>query len=324
MSLSPEEHELVELTRFEKVLALGLTIFLLVGGLWVLERLNWAVPGPSSEELNARLAAIRHAAKLDEQQGKLFQLEQELSRLEIKLSQRTVEYEFRREEYRTALDAGRDDPVRRAAYQQALAGLEAVQEEVATARAVTGAARETTRALEARVAAEQAPLWAEFARQQRRRDLMVFLLRLAYAGPVLALTVWGWSRLRSRRSQYLLIGTSLVGFGIVQAVFLVGGYAWTLFRDVAQLAVSIGGSVITIAGLVAMKRYAFDPSRVGRARLRKGRCPRCAYPVRPEAVFCADCGERLAVSCPACGALRPSALPVCPSCGDRGRQGGQG
>lgn len=323
MALSPEEHELVELTRFEKVLAFGLTIFLLVGGIWVLNRLDWVVPRPSGEDLHARLAAIARDAKLDEQQGQLLQLEQQLAGLEIQVSQRTIEHEFRREEYRTALDAGRDDPVRRAAYYQALADLEAVQEQAATVRTITLAQRAKTQALQARVAAEQAPLWAEFERQQNRRDLVVFLLRLAYTGPVLALTVWGWHRLRLRRSQYLLIGTSLVGFSIAQAVFFVGGYAWTLFRHVAQLAISIGGSVIAIAGLVVMKRYALNPARVRRARLRKGRCPRCAYPVQADQVFCADCGERVASLCPACGGLRPSALPVCPHCGDGARPGGQ-
>lgn len=314
MALIPDDHELVELTRAEKVLALGLTIFLLLGGLWVMHQLYRVVPAPSYDGLYQELDRVRAGFSIQEQ--RLFDVERAAHELEIRAGQLRLEYEFRREEYRTGLDAGKDDPGRKVAYERALVDFEQAQARASTARAVVDEERQRVEELRAQLQAEETAVWEKFRQGQRRHDLLVFLLRLAYVGPVLALTVWAWHRLRMVRSQYLLIGTSLVGFGIIQAVFLVGSYAWTIFRHMAQLAVSIGGSIITVTGMVALKRYVFNPVRLRRARLRKGLCPRCGYHVRPDQAFCADCGERLAVPCRVCQGLRPSGLPICPHCGE--------
>lgn len=317
MVMSTDELELRELTRVEKVLALGLTVFLLLGGMWVLHRIPRAVPAPSHQLLHEQLAQIRAGSGLGAEEATLSRLHQEVHEAEMRASQKSAEHVFRREEYRTALDAGRDDPVLRAAYQRALADFEAAQATAATAQRAALAQSELTEGLRRQVALQEKPLWEQFERQQRRYDLLVFCLRMLYVGPVLALSIWAWARMRMARSQYLLIGTSLVGFGILQAVFLVGSYAWTIFRQVAQLAVSIGGSAITIVGIVALRRYLANPARLRRARSRRGRCPRCDYPVQPEAAYCADCGERVAIPCGSCQRLRPAALAVCPHCGAR-------
>ena len=104
------EHEALEVTRLEKVLAAGLVLFMLIGGAWVLGRLGRIPRAPDSSALMER-----HGIP---------PLEQELSRLNEMLAvadrgyrearsradEAQREYEFRREEYRTRLDAVVVDP----------------------------------------------------------------------------------------------------------------------------------------------------------------------------------------------------------------------
>lgn len=315
MNVHLDEQERTEATRAEKVLALGLVVFLLLGGLWVLDRLGDIPARPDYALLEARHGIAPLQEEVSRLARDLGQAQQALTQAQEAESQARVQYEFRREEYRTALDAGRDDPARKAAYQEALAAYQRAQEATRAATAVVARWQEALREPQARLEEKRAALSAEFARASRQYETRVLLLRLAYALPVLGLAVLAWQGLRRRQFPYLVLITSFTGFAVIQAAFLVGSYAWTLFRAWAQLGVSLVGVAITAAGIVSLRRYVFSPRRVARARARAGQCIRCGLPLARDYAFCPECGNRVAEPCPHCGQLRPSSLPICPHCG---------
>lgn len=315
MTVHAEEQERAEATRAEKVLALGLVIFLLLGGLWVLDRLGDIPARPDYGALADRYGLAPLEQEVSRLQVDLNQARQALEQAQENESRARVQYEFRREEYRTALDAGRDDPERKAAYQQALAAYDRAREATRAAAAVVTRWEDALRDPQARLEERRAAVSAEYARALRQYEARVLLLRLGYALPVLALAVVAWQALRRRHFPYLVLLTSFMAFAVLQAAFLVGSYAWALFRPWAQLGVSLAGAAITAAGIVALRRYFFSPRRVTRARARAGQCPRCGLPLAREYVFCPDCGNRVAEPCPHCGKQRPLSLPICPYCG---------
>ena len=309
------EDQQVETTRFEKVLAVVLVIFLLVGGFWVLEKLEripdrpdweqarWQLGIPSLEE---NVAGIRREVNLAEQ---LAQKTQQ-ARAEAQ-----TEYEFRREEYRTALDAGIESASKQQAYEEARLILEERTAEYHAAQTLLDKKRQALQEPQQKLQQKQQDLAERMRAKQRRYDLLLFGLRFGYAVPVFALTVYAWQRLRLNGSHYLIIGTSFVAAAGIQLAYLAGRYAWGLFKDFAPLFISVTGAVISIAGIVALRRYLFSFERVSQARLRQGRCPYCGFPNDRTDAYCANCGEELLTTCPECGEPRPRLAPYCPHCG---------
>jgi len=168
--------------------------------------------------------------------------------------------------------------------------------------------------LQAELALLERQIWEEYRRSERRYEMQVFLLRLGYALPLFLGTVLVWWKVRASRNLYAVILTSFAGFGALQLVTLVFQYTWTLFREAAQLAVSIGGSAITIGGLVAVRRFLLRPDRQIRSRLRHSLCPGCGFPLG-KGDYCAGCGRRLRCVCPHCGAVTLAEGEHCISCG---------
>lgn len=168
--------------------------------------------------------------------------------------------------------------------------------------------------LQADLSLLQGQAWEEYRRLERRYELQVFLLRLAYALPLFLGTVVAWWKVGARRNVLAVILTSFAGFGALQLVVLVFQYAWTLFREAAQLAVSIGGSAIAIAGLVTVRRFLLRTDRQIRSRLRHGLCPGCGFPLA-EGHYCPGCGRRIRHDCPHCGARTLAQADHCTACG---------
>lgn len=128
--------ELQELTLMEKVLALGLVAFLLVGGLWVMGFLGRLPPRPDWMQLEGARRVEELQAELRPLESELWAAQEMLRERERELAVARADYEFRREEYRTFLDRGRDDPVRLKAYETARDRMEDLQRVVTAGQRV--------------------------------------------------------------------------------------------------------------------------------------------------------------------------------------------
>ncbi len=313
--LARTEQDEVETSRAEKLLALGLVVFLLVGGFWVMDRLGSVPKAPDYQAIAAGggLPAAEQAyfaAQADYQRA-----EQAAAEARAAMDQARADYEYRREEYRVALERGVDDPALAQAHEAARAAYDAAQQRYDLAEAARAALAARLAGPEGEYNLARAAVDQAFRAAENRYQLLVFGLRFGYALPLFGLSVWLWLLLRRRPVRYLILATSFMAFAGVQAVGLVGQYGWYLLRDVGPIAISVAGSAVCVAGLVALRRWTSNTRRIATARLRRGLCPYCGFPLAPGAEHCAGCGRAITEKCPACGGVNVAESLFCRACG---------
>jgi hypothetical protein len=314
VTTGPEAEER-ETSRAEKLLATGLVIFLLIGGFWVMDRLTSFVERPDWQAIAAAEGLTGTEEALRQVEADYYRADEATREARVAVERARSEYEYRKEEYRVALERGLDDPALAGLHEQARTAYDVARENYALAEA-------TQRSFEARVTAPRAA-YAEasrrvdeaYGRAQDRYELLAFLLRFGYALPLFALSVWAWLGLRRRHGRNLIVATAFMAFAGLQAIALVFQYGWYILRDIGPIALSLAGSAVCITGLVALRRWAANPRRLATARLRRGQCPYCGYPLAPGAAHCAGCGRGLVEPCPECGRGSVPESPYCPHCG---------
>jgi hypothetical protein len=295
--------EEIQASKTEKFLAGVLAVFLLIGGVWTYQKIDDLVA--ESIELEAPVSRTDEAAlaRAEQARGRLdaAALEQEEARREL---------EFRREEYRTALDAGRRAPNLEQSYRRSQARLARADRERSAAEQAVREAEPAAQAAERRRA-------AEFERRQDRRERYTFFTRLAF---VLALVALGFRLLYVLHrwgSRYLPLALGFVGFAAALSFVLAGDYMTDYFelgdpRDNGVLALSLFGVGITVLVFGLGQQYL--ARRLPARRVRRGQCPFCGYPVR-ENEFCESCGRDVVAACAQCSVPRRVGTLRCGACG---------
>ena len=311
-----DETSQLETTRAERFLALAMIVFLLIGGAWVFREIQTLPPRPDWVAIEERHLSQELKEEYRTTEATFYEAQNNLSMRQDAVNKASLEYEFRREEYRVALDKGIEDPEREAVYLDALKRFEDAQLEVEVA--TTLAVRSQARMDELRHTwnSAQEKIQLDYAQAQRQFEWKLFLLRILFAIPVFMLSLLTFAHLRKRNSNYLVFGTALIGFASLQLAYLFALYAWHLLRDVAQIVVSVTGTALCIVGIVWIRRYVLDSERVARARVRKGQCPSCGTGAGDQ-MYCISCGEALQKKCQSCGNNRPVHSEFCPQCGEK-------
>lgn len=297
--------EQVETTRSEKVLAVVLAIFLLVGAVWAYEKVDEIGDesgGPPSGTLlspqeRQAIAEVRTA------QGRQFSARRQRDRALAAL-------EPIREQYRTALEAGTADPSLEAAYLDAQARYDASEEALAASQAELSVARaEAGPAAESLKAAQRTR-----ADEREKHDREVFLIRLALVALLLAASYAVLHRMRAVRSRYLPLGLAAVCASAALAIWMALDYGFDTveFEEVGPLAISLIGIALTTLAFVGLQRYV--ARRVPQWRVRRGDCPFCGYPAR-QGEHCEGCGRAVLAPCAKCSAPRRVGSPYCGACG---------
>ena len=293
--------EEIQTTKSEKLLAVVLAIFLLIGAVWTYQKLDdWVAErvAPVQVELSpAEQAAIdRNEAAY-----------QQLSAAQSRLAQAQSDLEFRREAYRTALDAGRPAADLERQYQ-------AAQDELALAETEVSAAQAEIEA--ARPAAEAAYQRQQQAYSERldRHELVAFLLRLGLVLGLLGFGYWLLGRLRRGRSRYLPVSLAVVGAAAILALVMAGDYVTDYVDPVAlgPLVLALAGVVLTLFAFAALQRYL--AKRVPLRRVRKHECPFCGFPVGDNE-HCEGCGRLVIAECSTCTQPRRIGTLHCRACG---------
>ena len=295
------EVEEIQTTTSEKLLALVLTVFLLIGGIWTYQRIDDVV----REAVGVEAVQPRPA-----EQAALQRLDDARTRLNAATQARAAardNLELRREAYRTALDAGRQAPLLERAYEAAQARFRRAQRAVVTAEQAVVAAQPLADRANDRVAAEQED-------KQDRRDLFTFLLRLLLVAASVGVGYWLLARLRRRGSRYFMVAIAVVAYAAILALVFAVDYITDYVDplDLGPLVLSLFGIAATLLAFVGLQRYL--ARRLPLRRVRKRECPFCGYPVRDTA-HCEGCGRETAGSCSACGADRRVGVLHCGACG---------
>ena len=287
----------IQTTRGEKVLALVLTVFLLIGLVWAYVKLDardsyWQQPPLTAAE-QAAVDAYTQA-------------QNELLQAEGALSAARSDLEVRRERYRTALDAGQPAARLAADYHVAERAFADAEERVTAAQA---------RVAETRPAADAANerRSESIAAKQQREARETFLLRLALLLSVLGGAYGLFHALRG--SRYFTLALAAVGAGAILTLVLAGDYVedYVEWNDTGLVVLSIAGIALTIAAFWSLQRYL--QRRIPLRRVRKGECPFCGFPVSGNA-SCEGCGRTVTGSCAHCGEHRRVGVQFCGSCGE--------
>jgi hypothetical protein len=140
----------VQTTRGEKLLAVVLTIFLLIGGVWTYQKIDDVVRDTSAPDYSYRGTPAEQAAV-----ARLNAAQRGYQGSVNEQARATQNLELRREAYRTALDEGRRAPQLRQAYVRAQARLTRARRDVASARREVVEAQPAARAAQEHIAEVQ-------------------------------------------------------------------------------------------------------------------------------------------------------------------------
>lgn len=197
-------------------------------------------------------------------------------------------------------------------------------------------ARQSAQAARAQLATLEAAGRERLRAAQDRRELQVFLYRLALTLPLLV--VAGWLFAKKRKSTWWPFVWGFIGFAVfaffVELVPYLPDYG-------GYVRYGVGVVVTVLAGryaILALQRYlerqrsaeqqpeterrrALDYD-VAQARLAKGACPGCERAVDlkdGQTDFCPHCGIGLFVHCGHCNARHNAFVRYCPACGEAAR-----
>lgn len=294
MSVDPDE---IETTRGEKLLAVVLTAFLLVGTGWVYSKLDrdrlrtYEPPAVSA----ADQAAIDRYREAQQSQAR--------TASEAAVARSTLE--LRREAYRTALDAGQPSGALERDYRAAEQQFASAQRAAAEAQTELAAAEPGGRAA-----------YTRRDRAARDRDngaaRTTFLLRVGFSLLLLAGSFAAFARLRATR--WFPVAAALVATATLMTLFLAADYLndYIRWQDLGPLVLSLAGIALTLGAFVALQRYL--ATRIPLRRVRRAECPYCGFPARGNA-YCEGCGHDLVAPCPACGSPRRVGVAHCGACG---------
>jgi hypothetical protein len=292
--------EQIQSTRTEKLLAVVLAAFLVLGGVWTYTRLDNVIR--AHEPLPVGIYSQRPAEQ------RLVLAESRFSQAQSRRQSALRQLVLSREAYRTALEARR--PSARTlgiAYDAAQARYSASRAAVASARravaAAEPAARVEGRAIAARIA-------SGFHRQARDSFLArLGLVALGIVGAYVLLAV-----LRRRATRWFPLAGSVVAAATILAFVLAADYTTDYFDpfDWGLAVIALLGITSTLLAYWALQRYI--ARRLPQRRVRRGQCPFCGYPAG-AGPHCEGCGRDVVAPCARCEAPRRVGTEHCAACG---------
>jgi hypothetical protein len=291
--------EQLQSTKSEKLLALVLAVFLLIGGVWAYQEIDDRVRAglPLRDPTPAEQQAIR---TLDRAQERRF-------RAGETVRQKRSELELRREAYRTALDAGDPAGALRTRYRAADAAFEQARADEQRAARAEAAATPAATAAQERVS-------RDVEKRRDRQELVIFLLRTGAAVVFVLLGYLMLTRLRDKGSRWFPLAGSVVLFATVFAFVVAGDYLTDYFDpfDAGILLLSLIGAAATVVAFWLLQRYL--ARRLPLRRVRRRQCPYCGFPVGDNE-RCEGCGRQVQAACAHCAAPRRIGAPFCGACG---------
>ena len=291
--------EQLQTTKSEKLLALVLAVFLLIGGVWAYQEID--------DDIRRALPLREPTAAEQQALTRLQQAEQRRFRADEAVASSRSELELRREAYRTALDAGEPAARLRARYL-------AAEERFEQARAARAEAARAEAAARPAAAAAQERMNRDLSARRDRQELVIFLLRLGAALVFLLLAYVLLTRLRDSGSRWFPLSLAFVLFATVFAVVVAVDYLTDYVNpfDAGILLLSLLGAAATVGAFWLLQRYL--ARRLPQRRVRRHQCPYCGFPLG-ENERCEGCGNAVRAPCPHCSADRRVGTQFCGACG---------
>lgn len=329
MAANYPEVEDQEGTRIEKVLIASLVAFLLVGGFWALSRIEASFPEPTLQGYGNDNQQGASTVSIEDELG-VTPFRSQVQRLELVASNRKAtldkakaaqqkaneDYKFRREEYRTAMQAGRVSSDQKTAFESTRATYQKLTDAVAPAQAGSDTAAKNLADEQSKLDTASRKAQDVYDSRILQRNIKILGVTFGFAALCLGGSWMLWQLGRKKRWRYQAILSALFIASVLQLLFLLFRYCWAFFlEDTAYLGISVLGSVVCILAIIAIKRWLYSPMRLAQARLGAHRCPHCATAFYESQNHCWQCGAALLEKCPSCGANRLLLAPHCGNCG---------
>lgn len=291
--------EQIQSTRTEKLLAVVLAAFLVLGAVWTYSRLDDVI---RKHEPLPRTAFGSGPAERAYQQAS-FRLSRDRASQNLALRQLIL----KREAYRTALEAHRPAAKLAAAYDAAQARYASSQHVVAVAKQRAATARPAAAAEERKAGAT---LRATLHRQARDS----FLARLGLVGLGIVFAYLLLATMRRRATRWFPLAASVVAAATILAFVLASDYTTDYFDPFRWgiAFIALLGVVATLLAYWALQRYI--SRRLPQRRVRRGQCPFCGYPTG-AGPHCEGCGRDVLAPCARCEAPRRVGTEHCATCG---------
>jgi hypothetical protein len=302
----------IETSAAEKILAFVLAVFIAIGAVWGYVKLDEVAKSDSTSYVPDRqLIGPAEFSAIQKRRQAIHSVER--ARRERRAAARRLE--FRREAYRTALDADEPSAELRTEYESAQARLASASRKLESAVAVEARTRPSAVAAQRQLTELRQRAAAHEDDERARHDRIVFLLRLALLIVMLAAAYRLLVRLRSRNSRYLPAALAWIGATAILAAVMAADYTdnYIEFAEVGPLAISIVGIALTLIAFAALQRLL--AKRVPARRVRRGECPFCGFPIRDKP-HCEGCGRAVIASCASCDEDRRVGTPRCGHCGN--------
>ncbi len=297
MRIRPDVED-IQTTRTEKLLAVVLAAFLLLGAIWTYQKIDDVVRHhvhvPSFASAGPASLRLQHA-------------QARASRASIDRRRALENLELRREAYRTALEAGQPAGALRAKYDAAQTQFASADRELRQAERAASAARPAA-------AAEQRSLSKRIDKAYDRQQRDSFFARLGFVILLIVgaygLLVWG----RRRASRWFPLTGSVVASATIMAFVFAADYL-TDYLDpfdwgiAAMAGIGIASTLLVYWGV---ERYLIR--RIPQRRVKRRQCPFCGYPVGAER-HCEGCGREAVAPCTKCDAPRRVGTAYCAACG---------
>jgi hypothetical protein len=294
-----DDVEDLQTTRTEKLLAVVMTAFLLLGGIWTYTRIDDVVRNhvrvPTTTLAGSPAIAREQAAQ------------QRVFRAQSRTGQALQDLEVRREAYRTALEAHKPAQRLERAYNAAQASYAGAKRELAAAQRDAAAAAPA--AAEARRSAEKG---VDAALHRQARDTFLARLALVLASIVLAFALLAY--MRRRQTRWFPLAASAVAFATIFSFVLAGDYVTDYFDpfDWGIAVVALIGIAATLVAYWTLQRYLLR--RMTQRRVRRSQCPFCGYPIDANP-HCEGCGREVVAPCVVCQSPRRVGTAHCGVCG---------
>lgn len=299
----------IEITRGERLLAVVLAVFLLVGGLWAYFQLDRTDGAPSYRNPSAQLSAAERST-LERRRAALRAAAAARGRVR---SSRQVLVD-RREAYRTTLDEARRDPRLARRYRGAQRAYDSARQVARRRSAEARRAGDAARPVDAKLGRIRRAQARAADDEARSEQLVTAGLRLLLVLGSLAAALSLMARQRRRRSRWVVSGYASVGAAAALALVMGVDYLsdWFDPLDLGPLVLSLIGTGFTLLALAALQRYL--ARRLPGRRVRRGECPFCGYPTG-RGDHCEGCGRDVLAPCARCSASRRVGTAHCASCG---------
>lgn len=303
----------IETSGTEKVLAVVLAVFIGIGAVWGYVKLDEVAKENSTSSYvpAQKLIGSEEFSAIQTDRQAIGSVER--ARRDQRAATRRME--FRREAYRTALDADEPASELKAEYESAEVRLASASRKLEAAVIVERQARPSATQAQQRLTELRQRAAEQEDKDRAQHDRIVFLLRLTLLILMLVAAYRLLSRLRLRRSRYLPAALAWIGATAALAAVMAADYTgnYIEFADVGPLAISIAGIALTLVAFAALQR--FLAKRVPARRVRRGECPFCGFPLRGKP-HCEGCGRAVIASCSSCHEDRRVGTPRCGYCGN--------